>query len=298
MKFGKVDNPGELDLALPADHSETRRVLALGARENDKPAIHIGCAKWNKADLKNFYPRGTGNKELEYYSTQFNCIELNAFFYRIFPPSTVEKWYERSEADFVFFPKVPQLISQFKRLVDCEAELDDYLHSISYFKEKLGTCFLQMHPTFKPDKFDQLAKFVETWPKDVKLSVELRHTDWYNDVSTANQLYHLLEENGVSNTITDTAGRRDLMHMRLTSPSCFVRYTGANHTSDYDRLDDWFDRIKIWSDQGIEEINFFVHQNMEVESPLLSAHLIKRLNSELGYQLTVPNVLGQQNNLF
>lgn len=290
MKFGKVDNPGELDLSLPQDHVGTSRLLSAQVKSEKQPTIYIGCAKWNKTDLKNFYPKGTGNKELEYYSTQFNCIELNAFFYRIFPPSTVEKWYKRSTDGFKFFPKVPQLISQFRRLKNCEAELDDYLHSISHLKEKLGTCFLQMHPNFKPDKFDDLANFIEIWPKDVDLTVELRDTDWYNDSGVSEELYSLLEENNVSNTITDTAGRRDLIHMRLTTPSCFVRYTGANHASDYTRLDDWFDRIKQWSKQGIQNIYFFVHQNMEVESPLLSAHLIKRLNQELGYNLTVPQV--------
>ena len=40
----------------------------------------------------------------------------------------------------------------------------------------------------------------------------------------------------ISNVIVDTAGRRDLMHMRLTNPTAFVRYVGANHESDYTRL--------------------------------------------------------------
>jgi uncharacterized protein YecE (DUF72 family) len=40
----------------------------------------LSCAKWNKQDLKGFYPRGTKD-ELAYYSTQFNSIELNATFY-------------------------------------------------------------------------------------------------------------------------------------------------------------------------------------------------------------------------
>ncbi|PCJ66916.1 MAG: hypothetical protein COA58_05540 [Bacteroidetes bacterium] len=296
MKFGKVENPGELDLFLPQDHSDTKRVLESSGDTKNKPNIYVGCAKWNKADLKNFYPKGTGTKELEYYSTQFNSIELNATFYRIFPQSVTEGWYNRSSSNFKFFPKVPQLISQFRRLKNCKVELDDYLASISHLKEKLGMCFLQMHPTFKPEKFDDLRDFIEMWPIDVPLSVELRHTDWYNDTNVSNELYAMLEERGISNTITDTAGRRDLMHMRLTSPSCFVRYTGANHSTDYDRLDEWFERLKLWVDLGIKDIYFFVHQNLEVESPLLSAHFIKRLNEELGYNLTVPN--GAQASLF
>eukprot|EP01093_Parvamoeba_rugata_P008600 TRINITY_DN24542_c0_g1_i1.p1 TRINITY_DN24542_c0_g1~~TRINITY_DN24542_c0_g1_i1.p1 ORF type:complete len:100 (+),score=19.78 TRINITY_DN24542_c0_g1_i1:33-302(+) len=79
------------------------------------------------------------------------------------------------------------------------------------------------------------------------------------------------------------------MHMRLTNSRAFVRYVGANHQSDYARLDDWVERLKLWKANGIEEIDLFVHQNIEKESPLLSAYLIKQLNAELGTHLKIPN---------
>ena len=107
-------------------------------------------------------------------------------------------------------------------------------------------------------------------------------------LSVAEKLYALLEENGISNVITDTAGRRDLLHMRLTTPSAFIRYTGANHASDYARLDDWVERLVQWAKLGIEEIDFFVHQNMEVESPLLAAYFIEKVNQRLGLSIPVP----------
>ena len=126
------------------------------------------------------------------------------------------------------------------------------------------------------------------------LAVEFRHTDWYNDKSVAEDLYQLLEENNISNIIVDTAGRRDLMHMRLTNSRAFIRYVGANHKSDYTRLDDWVERLKIWKDNGIGEIDFFVHQNIEKESPLLSAYFIKQLNAKLGTDLKNPGDDEQQ----
>lgn len=70
--------------------------------------------------------------------------------------------------------------------------------------------------------------------------MELRHTDRYNNAAVTDQLYLLLEEHRVMNIITDTAGRLDLLHMRLTTPSTFVRYVGANDAkSDRSRLDEW-----------------------------------------------------------
>ncbi|MBT8328003.1 MAG: DUF72 domain-containing protein, partial [Bacteroidia bacterium] len=74
MKFGKVDNPGALDLSLPKDHLDTARILTKNEFNNKRPTVFIGCPRWAKAELKGFYPRGTKD-ELSYYSSQFNSIE-------------------------------------------------------------------------------------------------------------------------------------------------------------------------------------------------------------------------------
>jgi len=288
MKFGKIDNPGEIAFFLPPDHKDTNDILSNQTAKVDRPNINIGCAKWNKQYLKSFYPKGIGNKELEYYSSHFNCIEMNAFFYRIFPIEMVQKWYDRSADDFLFHPKIPQTISQFRRLKNCDDKVDQFLSSVHQFKEKLGTCFLQMHPTFGPDKLDDLESFITKWPKDVALSVEVRHPEWYSNEKNSNALYQLIESHNITHTITDTSGRRDMLHMRLSTPKCFVRFTGSNHDSDYQRIDQWYERLKLWIDLGIQEINFFIHQNTDLGRPFLADYFIQRLNKELGYNLVRP----------
>lgn len=299
MKFGRVEHPENIDFTLPPDHPDTKKVLNR-VKDDNVPEIYVGCAKWNKADLKGFYPRGTKD-ELVYYSSQFNSIELNATFYRIFPAEQFSSWYDKTPSGFKFFPKLNQEISHWKRLNGVKEVVDNYLYNASNLKEKLGTVFLQMHTNFAPKDFDKVVDFVESWPSEIPLAIEFRHTDWYNDVSVANELYELLEKNNISNIIVDTAGRRDLLHMRLTNAKAFVRYVGANHASDYTRLDDWVERLKLWKEAGIKEIDFFVHQNIEEASPLLSAYFIKQLNSELGCSLTVPkmgNASNASNTLF
>lgn len=294
MKFGKVDDPSIVDFTLPEDHPATKDVFNKYGTTDEKPPVYIGCAKWNKTDLKNFYPRGTKD-ELTYYSRQFNSIELNSTFYRIFAPEQYVKWKDKTPDDFRFFPKVNQSITHYKLLKDIDQVLDEYLYATTHLGDKLGTIFLQMNERFTPKNFDRLKHFVEIWPIDLDLTVELRHTDWFNDATVASELYDLLESKGVANTLVDTAGRRDLMHMRMTTPKPFIRYVGANHESDYSRLDDWVTRIEQWIEQGMSELQFFVHQNLEKESPLLSAYLIKQLNERLGYDLKVPNEDGPEN---
>ncbi|MCF2520572.1 DUF72 domain-containing protein [Dyadobacter sp. CY351] len=285
MKFGKVDNPEDVDFKLPDDAAANKQLL--NDAKKGKPNIYIGCAKWNKADLKSFYPKGTKD-ELGYYATQFNSIELNATFYNNFPVETIESWYNKTPAEFRFFPKLHQGISHWKRLKDAKEPTEVYLDGIAHLQEKLGMLFLQMPDNFGPKNWDVLKAYLEEWPSGFPLALELRHTGWYDGSFNSDDLYEVLEKNNITHIVTDSAGRRDLLHMRLTTPTAFVRYNGANVDSDYTRLDDWFERLKLWVEEGIENIYFFVHQNHEEASPLLSAYLIEKFNEKLGMELKVP----------
>ena len=154
--------------------------------------------------------------------------------------------------------------------------------------------FVQLPGNFGPKNMERLAPFFEMLPKDIKPAIEFRHTDWFNDSNVADELYDILEKYDISNVIVDTAGRRDMMHMRLTNNEAFIRYVGANHSSDYGRLDDWVIRLSEWVDLGLRNIHFFVHQNLELESPLLAAYFINKLNAALGTDLKIPNEELQQ----
>jgi uncharacterized protein YecE (DUF72 family) len=166
-------------------------------------------------------------------------------------------------------------------------------------KEKLGTVFLQMHNNFQPKDFDRVDNFVNHWPEDLPIALEFRHTDWFNNPDVAERLYLLLEEHNMANVLVDTAGRRDIMHMRLTNGEAFIRYVGANHPSDYARLDAWVERLKYWVSLGLRKIHFFIHQNVEVESTLLSAYFIEKLNPALDINLHIPHsASGGVNTLF
>src|SRR5690606_12296642 len=286
MKFGSVENPGEIDFSLPADHPDTARVLS--THRNNKPLeIYVGCAKWNRQDLKGFYPRGTKD-ELSYYATQFNSIELNATFYNSPDRAQVETWKNKTPENFKFFPKIPNTISHFKRLLQVKEPVTAICDAISNFEEILGMRFLQMHDNFKPKDFERLESFVREYPPAIPLAVEMRNTEWFTDHAAAERFYQLLESHGRTNVIVDTAGRRDMLHMRLTTPVAFIRYVGANHPSDYSRLDTWLERIVDWRKAGLQALYFFVHQNVERESPLLAAYFIEKLNDAFSTDLPIP----------
>lgn len=178
MKFGQVEDPSQIDFTLPKDHLRTKEIL----KENQSKDfnVSIGCAKWNKTDLKGFYPKGTKD-ELTYYSTQFNSIELNATFYSMPSPEQVLTWKDKTPADFKFFPKIPNTVSHYRRLLNITDVVTQFATSVLNFDEKLGMVFLQLHDNFKPKDDERLEKFIQDWPKEVPLAVELRNNEWFSD---------------------------------------------------------------------------------------------------------------------
>lgn len=285
MKFGKVENPDEIDFTIPPDDPNTTRLLASGAGSDLK--VHVGCAKWNKVDLKGFYPKGIKD-ELAYYSTQFNAIELNATFRRRISPEQYAKWADNTPEGFKFCPKMGQFISHIERLEDTAEPIDLFATSASHMGEKLGIPYLQMHDNFGPNHFDRVQSFAEGWIYDIPVAVELRKKDWFDDTTVSSELYDMLEQNQITNVLVDTAGRRDMMHMRLTTATPFVRWVGANHEIDFSRLDKWIRRIAEWRQKGLKELYFFVHQNVDINVPHYAAYFIRKLNDEIGTSLHVP----------
>lgn len=295
MKFGQVPDPSQIDFALPKDHPQTKFIL-----EQNKKGLYnisIGCAKWNKTDLKGFYPKGTKD-ELTYYSTQFNSIELNATFYGMPTAEQVQTWKEKTPKDFKFFPKITNTVSHFRRLLNITDVVTQFASAVLNFDEKLGMVFLQLHDNFKPKDYERLEKFVKDWPKEVPLAIELRNTEWFTDEEVFNTVCELFEMNNITNIIVDTAGRRDMLHMRLTTPNAFIRYVGANADSDYERLEDWLERLTKWKKEGLQNLYFFVHQNIEKASPLLSSHLIQKMNEDWKTDIYIPVMADSQPTLF
>jgi uncharacterized protein YecE (DUF72 family) len=217
---------------------------------------------------------------------------LNATFYRKFPATTFDTWHSTATENFKFFPKLNQSISHYGRLKDVQELVEDNVTNMLHLNEKLEMPFLQMHENFGPRDFDRVVTFVKNWTYAVPLAVEFRHKDWYSDAVVSKKLYDLLERHRITQVLVDTAGRRDLMHMRLTTPFAFIRWVGANKPkSDRLRLDEWIGRIAKWKKAGLRKLYFFIHQNAERESPALAAHFIERLNKKIGTDLPIPKIM-------
>ena len=285
MKFGKVDDPSQIDFSLPETPKETIQFLNK-YKSNEDFEINIGYPKWSKADLKGFYPRGTKD-ELRYYSEEFNSVEFNGTFYRSPSKEQVLIWKKRTADDFKFCPKFTNSISHYSRLNNTDEKVAAFVDSTVLFEEKLGMGFIQMPENFRPKAFDRLDGFLNRFPKGYPLAFEVRHEEWYNDDQTLNNYLKLLKKTNTTNIIVDTPGRRDMLNFQLTTPVAFIRFVSSTDVIDKLRLSEWVTKIKEWKEAGLKQVYFFVHQKIDPETPFLSTDFVKELNEQLGCKLPI-----------
>jgi uncharacterized protein YecE (DUF72 family) len=296
MEFGRVsaDELNSIDFTLPPDHPATTALLKKQQKKT-KPTVFVGCAKWGRPDwIGKIYPKGTKAGDfLEHYARQFNCIELNATFYRMPTRKQTSGWKSKVGDDFRFCPKFVDQITHIKRLKDVDELTDRFLDGISGFGKNLGPVFLMPHPGMGPKTLEILEAFILSLPTDIEFYTELRHKDWFANPEVFEAVFNMLERNRSGAVITDASGRRDCLHMRLTTPSAFIRFVGNGlHPTDYKRCDDWINRMKSWANQGIETMYFFMHQHEELHSPELCRYLIPKINEQLGTTIHVPEFGG------
>lgn len=298
MKFGQVDNPDDIDFTLPAQHPHNAEILA---KANHDTKIFIGCSKWTRPNwIGTIFPKGTKQADLlSEYSKQFNTVELNATHYRVFPEKTVQGWKDKAQEGFKFCPKFPQFISHIKRLQDVDRMTDNFVSSVYQLGDKLGPSFLQLHHTFGPKDIALLENYLNQLPEDFERFVEVRDEKWFEDPAQLDELVSLLEITNTGLVITDTSGRRDVAHMRLSNTSAMIRFVGNSlHKSDYTRIDDWVKILLDWCAQGMKEIYFFVHQHDDLHTADLSLYLIQQLNKLGDTQIPLPPFAEQQGSLF
>jgi len=292
MKFGRVDAAQELeqiDFTLPEDHPAT--TAALKASGATPSPVYVGCAKWGRPDwVGKIYPPKTKAADfLEHYARHFNCIELNATFYRMPTKAQIKSWKSKVGKEFKFCPKFVDQITHIKRLNNTRELVDRFLDAIYEFDENLGPLFLMPHPQMGPRQLDTIEAFIESLPHDTDLFLEFRHKAIFAEPEAFDRAFSMMERHQTGAVITDASARRDCVHMRLSTPDVFIRFVGNGlHPTDYTRCDAWVQRMGQWKEQGIGRMFFFMHQHEELHSPELCRYLIPQLNEKLGLTLPVP----------
>jgi len=295
MDFGKLATITGVDFTLPADHPQTRQVLAQSAGPV-QPQVYVGCPVWACRNwVGKIYPPLAKEKDfLPLYTRQFNCIELNTTHYRTPDGPTIARWQREAAPGSKFCPKLLQEITHQHLLQGkmAQAQAQLFADQVAGLGDKLGTVFMQLPPYFGPDKTKELATFLHHWPRQIPLAVEFRHEAWFTaGGARMNEIAGIMQELSVGTVITDVAGRRDVLHQRLTSPVAVLRLVGNGlHPSDYQRADDWVQRFKTWFGLGLRAAYIFVHEPDNALAPELADYVITKLNQACGLALARPRI--------
>src|SRR5476649_2861361 len=200
---------------------------------------------------------------------------------------------------FKFCPKFSQSISHIRRLKNAEDMTTQYYEGILAFGDKLGPLFLQLSDNFTPKSFPELKAYLEQLRKDIPVFVELRHKEWFANDEVRQAAFNLFHELNIGAVITDASGRRDCVHMNLSTPHAFIRFVGNSlDRTDFIRVDELVGRIKQWRDMGLQTVWFFMHQHDERYSPELADYVSEQLNEKLRLKLQRPIFIDRDKGLF
>jgi uncharacterized protein YecE (DUF72 family) len=292
MHFGRNEiDITNFDHHLPADSVRTLRVFENAEPVGDFEAF-VGAPKWGyKNWIGSLYPKGTKDADfLRNYARYFNTVELGATFYQPQPRERIAAWKEMVQdiPDFKFCPKFPQSITHIRRFRNVEEQTNEFYTNISVFGKHLGPLFLQLADNFSPKSFPELRSYLSSLPSDAPLYIEVRNKSWFAAEEHRNSLFNLLSDLNIGAVVSDTAGRRDCLHMELTIPHAFIRFVNCgDERTDLLRLDEWVKRLKAWKQTGLKSLYFFIHAG---DAPSLSLYdyFIDSLNRELGLKIQTP----------
>ncbi|MEM1327733.1 MAG: DUF72 domain-containing protein [Bacteroidota bacterium] len=305
MKFGYLKNIDHVEFQQPLPRQETIDYLQQRETDEQTPKFYIGATGWSTKEwVGQIYPKGTKTTDfLKYYGEQFNSIELNTTHYRIPTGELVEKWKAATPDDFRFCPKIPQSISHRNDFGLSNGLLKRFTDVITELEDRLGCCFMQLPPYFDSGRLPQLEQFMRLFPDHIPLAVEVRHESWFQNDATFQQFVETCRRQNIATVVSDVAGRRDVMHTAVSTDKWVIRFVGnALHPTDYKRVDEWIQLLKIYIKNGLKEIYFFPHQHEEPVVPPIAAYILEQVEKELKILVRGPDVdkyqQGEQMSLF
>ena len=230
------------------------------------PPLRLGTSSWSSQDWKGtFYPaRARPGDFLARYAERFDAVECDATFYATPAQRTVEGWRAKTPEGFMLASKLPREITHDLGMVDCADILQGHLRVMSALGSRTGPFVAQFayvprgrdaHEYATGDDFRaRLTPFLEAWPDDLELVVEVRNARWL-----APPLLDLLREQGVGLVLPayyTMPGPAKLFggDDPVTSDLIYVRFLGHHREMDATvaRLKAAGQRRGEWSEQAVD----------------------------------------------
>ena len=103
------------------------------------------------------------------------------------------------------------------------------------------------------------------------------------------EVFSVMRRHNIPALMSDVSGRRDVLHMRLTSDTMIVRLVGNSlDKTDFQRMEEWVERMDKWIKAGLKEFHFWLHQPENIKTADMAVFLIEKLQ-EKGYKSPCQN---------
>ena len=220
-----------------------------------------------------FYPEDLPNdRMLAYYAERLGAVEINNTFYRMPSESLLASWAEQTPETFRFVLKASRRITHFKRLKDCESELEYFLETAVTLGERLGGLLFQLPPNFKKDA-ERLGAFLDTLPPRCRAAFEFRHESWFDDETWDLLSGHRGATLCVAETDPDTWWSDGESELPVTADWGYLRLRREDYTDD--DLAAWAERVS--RQEWAETYAFFKHESA---GPSHAAHLASLISAD------------------
>ncbi len=241
--------------------------------------LYIGTSGYNYSHWGSgiFYHSGLpADKWLEFYSQQFNSVELSSTAHQLPDADTVMTWLRTTPREFRFTVKGSSYITHIKRLKDVSEPLEAMSASLRPLRPKIA-CFLWQLPSgFKKDN-QRLADFCSLL-KRTKPFAEFRHVFEFMDVSWfCSDIYRILKDHRCCLCFTDSPEKPG--EWAITTDLIYLRFDGgkAFYNSHYSRneLEQLADKVRVFRDQVKTVYAFF--NNDEQGFAIYNAQMFRML---------------------
>lgn len=246
---------------------------------------YLGCPGWGlKSWVGRLFPPGTKHTDfLTRYAEVFNTVEGNTTFYALPAPDVVARWREQTPPTFRFCFKFPRAISHEKLLVETREEVARFIDVVAPLGERLGTLFVQLPPSFGPERLGVLRAFLTSLPAGFQYAVELRHELFFAGGIEEDEAVALLREleidlvmmdarglhAGNSLAVADVRARKPKLPvvMRATAQRPLVRCV-PHEAFDANRhfVEPWASQVATWIAAGRQPY-FFMHAPDDTDAP-------------------------------
>jgi uncharacterized protein YecE (DUF72 family) len=227
--------------------------------------VHIGTSGFAYPEWRpEFYPGKLPRKSfLSYYASKLSAVEVDATFYRMPRPATLDSWRDTTRESFRFALKAPRKITHREQLAVPSDALEYWTSLLPRLGPRLGIVLYQLPPHLVRND-DRLDAFLGSLNPSPPVAFEFRHDSWF-----VPEVFEILRARAAALCIHDADDGTSALE--LTAPRTYLRLRRNEYRVAERR--EWIKQVVGWAEQGIEVYAFVKHEGPQ--APALAVELAR-----------------------